>query len=298
MLVNQQNLRSLYTAYSALFQSSFAGVTPTWNKVAMSVPSTTRANEYGWLGQFPRMREWLGDRVIESLGAFNYTIRNRTFESTIAVKREDIEDDNIGIYNPMFEEFGRASATFPDELVYAALAAGFTGVGYDGRPFFDASHPVLAADGQTVTTVSNTGGGAGTPWFLLDTSRAIKPLIYQNRRAFTLTRMDGLTDEEVFSRGEFRYGVDGRCNVGYGLWQLAFASRQPLTAANYGAARAAMMGMRGDRQRPLGIRPNLLVVPPPLEEVGLQILNADVGAAGATNVWRNTAELHVAAWLS
>lgn len=297
MIINGNTMRSLYTSFSAVFQNAFEGVQPSWNRIAMDVPSTTSQNEYGWLGQFPLLREWVGDRVVESLSLSRYTLRNRTYESTVGVKREDIEDDNIGIYRPMFEEYGRSVAEFPDRLVWGALAAGTTGIGYDGRPYFDASHPVLDADGQTITTVSNTAGGGGTAWYLLDTTRAIKPLIYQRRRDFTFTRMDAPTDEVMFSKGEARYGVDGRCSVGYGLWQMAYHSRQALNAANYAAAFAAMEGMRGDRGRMLGIKPTLLIVPPSLRATGLEILQAERNAAGATNVWRGTTELMVQPWL-
>src|SRR5690606_29970273 len=104
---------------------------------------------------------------------------------------------------------------------------------------------------------------------------------------------DNPTDERVFDQKEFRYGVDMRCNAGYGLWQLAYASKQTLNAANYAAARAAMMAMTGDGGRPLRIRPTLLVVPPSLESAALAVLKAERDAAGATNVYQNTAQWHV-----
>jgi len=92
---------------------------------------------------------------------------------------------------------------------------------------------------------------------------------------------------------EFSYGVDMRCNAGYGLWQLAYASKQTLNAANYAAARAAMMSLKGDHDRPLRIRPTLLVAPPSLESAALAVLKAEKDAAGATNVYLNTADLHI-----
>jgi len=57
-------------------------------------------------------------------------------------------------------------------------------------------------------------------------------------------------------------------------------------------------GMKGDHGRPLGIMPNVLVVPPSLRENGLEILNAERDSGGATNVWRGTAELLVVPWLA
>jgi phage major head subunit gpT-like protein len=298
MIINAANMRTLYTGFSAAFQGALQTAPSFYGRVAMDMPSSTRQNEYGWLAMFPRIREWIGERVVNSIKVESYVIRNRRFESTVDVLQDDIDDDNLGIYTPMFQELGRAVATFPDELIFPLLTNGWSGVGYDGRPFFDTQHPVLGADGSTIVSVSNSGGGAGTPWYLLDTTRAVKPLIYQRRRDFELRRMDATTDEIMFREGRARYGVDGRCNAGYGLWQLAYGSRQTLDDTNYAAARAAMMALPGDHGRPLNIRPNLLVVPPSLEAAALRILNAETNASGATNVWRNTAELLVVPWLA
>ncbi len=297
MIINTGNLRTLYTGFSAAFQGGLGQAASQYPRVAMTVPSTTSQNEYGWLGQFPKIREWIGDRVINNLQAYNYAIKNKPWEMTISVLRDDLEDDNVGIYTPMFTEMGRATAAFPDELLWPLLIAGFASLCYDGQYFFDSDHPVLDASG-VAQNVSNTGGGSGTPWFLLDMSRVMKPLIYQTRRPFEMVRMDAPTDEVVFNRKEYRYGVEGRANAGYGFWQLAYGSKQTLDATAYSTARAAMMGMKGDYGRPLGIMPNLLVVPPALEAAGRAILTAERNASGATNVWQNTAELLVVPWLA
>jgi len=297
MIINANVMRSLYVGYSATFQGALSAVEPTYKRVAMDVPSTTKVEEYGWLGKWPKIREWIGERVINNMAVNAFQVRNRKFESTVEVDIDDIEDDNIGMYTPMFSELGAATAAFPDELTWPLLKAGFTGLCYDGRPFFDASHPVLMADGVTLGTVSNTGGGSGTPWFLLDTTRAVKPLIYQKRRDFQLRRMDAATDEVVFRTGKAQYGVDGRCNAAFGLWQLAYGSKQTLDSTAYGSARAAMTGMLGDYERPLGIKPTLLVVPPALEAAARQILTAEQ-ISGSTNLWRGTAELLVVPWLA
>lgn len=298
MIINSANLRTLYTAYSAAYQGAFAEAPRLYERVATTVPSSTAKNEYGWLGSFPKVREWIGPRVIHGLGVHDYTIKNKRWELTIGVDRDDIDDDTYGLYTPRFQDLGRETATFPDELIWPLLKNGFTQTCYDGQYFFDTDHPVGGVDGVPVASVSNSGGGAGTPWFLMDVSRPLKPLIFQQRRAFEFRRMDAATDEVVFERNEYRYGVDGRCNVGYGFWQMAYGSKQTLNAANYSAARAAMMSFKSDSGKPLALQPRLLVVPPTLEAAGLEILNAERDAAGATNVWRNTAELLVVPWLA
>lgn len=298
MLINQANLRSLYTGFSTAFQGGFSGVSPMYTRVATVVPSTTAENEYGWLGQMPLFREWIGDRVINSIGSHGYTIRNKSYEQTIGVDRDHIDDDNIGIYTPLFSELGRTAASFPDELVFPFLKNGFATLCYDGQNFFDSDHPVLDENGE-VQSVSNTGGGAGTPWFLLDVSRALKPVIYQSRKKFDrLVRKDQETDENVFNRKEYVYGTDGRCNVGFGFWQMAYGSKQTLNAAAYEAARGVMGGFKADGGRPLGIVPNLLVVPPSLEGAGKKILQSQLVNGGESNPWAGTAELLVVPWLA
>ena len=70
-----------------------------------------------------------------------------------------------------------------------------------------------------------------------------------------------------------------------------------LSAANYASTRAAMMAFTDSDGQPLGVNPNLLVVPPQLEGTGRTILNAeyvsDGAGAGITNVWRNSCDLLV-----
>lgn len=297
MLLNAQNLNIAYTAFNAAFQRGLGQAEPQWSVVATRVPSTTREETYGWLGKVPNVREWLGPRHVHRMAAHDYSIKNRDFENTIAVDANDIADDRVGLYAPLFEEFGRSVAAFPDQLVFQALKDGFARPAYDGQYFFDTDHPVLDENGNEVS-VANTDGGSGTPWFLLDDSRALKPILYQVRKDFDLVRKDDPKDDNVFENRELLYGTHGRVNVGYGFWQFAWGSRQPLDKAAYAGAREALMGMKGDYGRPLGLRPRTLVVPPSLEGAALEILNAERDAAGATNVYRNTARLVVVPWLA
>lgn len=297
MIINQANLSRLYTGFKTSFSRGLGQADPQWQRLATRIPSTTREEKYGWLGKLPNLREWVGDRVVNNIQLHDYAIKNKTWEGTIAVPREDLDDDQYGVYAPLFEEMGRSVAAHPNQLVYGLLKQGFATNCYDGQHFFDSDHPVLDADGKTVS-VSNTGGGSGTPWFLIDDSRTLKPVIYQVRKDYDLIRQDAPTDDNVFNRKEYVYGVDGRSNVGFGFWQFAYGSKQTLDKASYKAAREALMGLKGDYGRPLGLTPKLLVVPPSLEGAALEILNAERDAAGATNVYKGTAELLVSSWLA
>ncbi|MGB6054035.1 MAG: Mu-like prophage major head subunit gpT family protein [Burkholderiaceae bacterium] len=296
LVVNRANLSALYTGFKTTFQNAFDGAVSDWDKIAMEVPSTTSQEAYPWLGQTTRFREWIGDRVIQNLMSHDFTIKNKPWENTVGVPRTAIDDDTYGLYKPMIAQLGMDARQHPDELVFGLLQSGFSNICYDGQYMFDTDHPVLQADGS-VASVSNFGGGSGTAWYLLDTSKIIRPLIYQKRKPYNFVSMTKEDDENVFMRNEYLYGVDARSNVGFGLWQLAYASKQPLDEDSYAAARTAMMGLKGDNGRPLGVRPTLLVVPPSLEKTSLKILTAENNAAGATNVYRDTAKLLVTPWI-
>lgn len=292
MIINQANLEGIYRSFKTIFNQAFDGAPSQWNIVAMEVPSQGRSVDYKWLGAFPQMREWIGERLIKDLSAFHYELINKSFESTIEVDRDDIEDDQIGVYKPIVEGLAAAAKQHPDILVFQLLAAGFSTLCYDGQYFFDTDHPV----GDT--TVSNDGGGSGTAWYLMDLSKPLRPLILQIRKRPEFVAMGSPTDENVFMRKKYRYGVDDRKNVGFGLWQLAYASKDTLNATNYAAARAAMMGFKNEEGAPLGIVPTHLIVPPSLESAGRSIVKTMMDASGASNPWYQTAELVVVPWLA
>lgn len=113
MIVNQANLHGLTVGYSTAFNKSFDTTQSNYQKVATVVPSTTGEQDYKWLGQMPGMREWIGEREVQALAAYDYLIKNKKFEMTIGVPRDDIEDDKYGVYTPLF--------TFIDNLTGGKL---------------------------------------------------------------------------------------------------------------------------------------------------------------------------------
>lgn len=296
MLVNKQSIKAIFSNIKTVFNNAFKGADSQWEKIAMRVPSSGSENDYSWMANFPKMREWLGAKVVKRLAAFNYTIRNRAFESTVGIHKHDIADDNIGIVRPQAEMAGFSAKQWPDELVFELVAKSFTQECYDGQYFCDTDHPV--GDGvvsnkgtdrldiSTQAAAKATFGAArtamrsfkddegrplgvkpdvilvgpaledladtlytsdrledgkpniykgkckpvvadwieGEEWFLLDTSKPIKPFIFQERQAPEMVSQTDLDSDKVFSTGEFQFGAEARGNAGYGLWQLAYGS--------------------------------------------------------------------------
>jgi phage major head subunit gpT-like protein len=302
MIITPAALQALMTTHSKSYQDGLGMADSQYAKLATVIKSTSKQNDYGWLGQWPGFREWIGDRTVKDMEAHGYAIVNKHFESTVGVSRDDIEDDNLGLYAPMFQEMGRATTAFRDELVFPLLGDGFTSTCYDGQYFFDTDHPVNAeVDGSGAdTSTSNVivdGGYVGDPWFLLDTSRSLKPFIFQNRKDPKFTSMTKEDDEQVFTANEFRYGVDLRCNVGYGFWQMAVGVKHTLNAANLQAGFEAMRGFTADGGRPLGLKPNVLVVPKSLEFAAYDLIDKEKTGGGDSNIWYKRLEIVVADWI-
>jgi phage major head subunit gpT-like protein len=105
------------------------------------------------------MRKWIGDKVIRALSAFKYTVVNDDWEATVEVDRNDIEDDNLGIYSPMAQDAGFSAKQFPDEIDSDLKNNAFARNCYDGQYFYDTDHPVTNANGISAP-VSNKGTAA------------------------------------------------------------------------------------------------------------------------------------------
>ena len=296
MIVNQDSIALSFKGFKTVFTDAYLETPTNADKIAMTVPSSSRDETYGWMGQFPSLREWIGPRQVKNLEAHGFTIKNRKFESTVEIARDDIADDRLGIFKPVFAEMGQTTRRHPEEMIFGLLASGFATNCHDGQFFFDTDHPVTDAEGNTLS-ISNHQGGSGTPWYLMDTSRSIKPLIWQEREKYEFQQLTRDEDDCVFTNDKYLYGIRARVNAGFGLWQLAYGSKQALTAANYAAARAAMMGLTTDGGRKLGVTPTVLVVPPALESDALTLLNTEYATGGASNPWKGTAAVIVTPYL-
>lgn len=296
-MINKTNLDTVFLGLSTAFHRAWETTPTQWDKLAMRVPSSTGREEYKWLSEFPRMREWVGDKTLRSLAAHDYTVRNRDFESTVEIDRNDIEDDSLGIYGPQAQMAGYSAKRFPDELIFDLLASGFGQKCYDGKSFFASDHPVggktasnkgtAALDTSTLSKAQASFGAArtalrklvdedgrplgvmpgllvvppalddtarammtverledgkaniyrgaaevlmsphltsDTAWFLLDVSRPVRPLLYQERKAPDFVQQTEMDSDSVFLRRKYRYGVECRGAAGYGLWQMAYGS--------------------------------------------------------------------------
>ncbi|MER2490691.1 Mu-like prophage major head subunit gpT family protein [Catenovulum sediminis] len=296
MDITKQTLSSLYTAVNAAFARGLAMHSPQWASIATEMPSSTSQENYDWLGEFSSLKEWIGARQINKAKTYSYVIKNVKHEGTEGIPADYIEDNRYPNLMKKFEDMGYAAQTHPDQLVFALLANGFTQTCYDGQNFFDTDHPV-GKEGQE-ESVSNMQAGSNPAWFLLDTRRPLKPLIFQKRRDYRLqAKTDAGNSDHVFMTDEYLYGVDARVNAGFGFWQLAFGSKATLDEDNFNSAMETMMGYKSDQGRKLGVMPNLLVVGPKNRAKAKAVIEAENKAQGESNTNYKAVEVLVVPWL-
>lgn len=277
------------------------------DKIATVVNTTQPTQKYAWMGTVPAMREFVDERVPSGLAQYATSIEDKVFESTIAVDRKAIEDDQLDLIRLRIRDLATRVITHRQQLVVDALVAGFTLTGYDSVSFFNTAHPLLggstygnrttsALDGTALAEAINSmmmvpddqglplgivpdtlvvgpknqwaalelvespvviykgnasdtssstpyknvfygklnvvvspflKGSADDNWFLMDTKRPIKGLILQQRSDVPIefSALESASgSESAFMRDRYLYGVRGRYNVGFGLWQTVYGS--------------------------------------------------------------------------
>lgn len=294
MIITNATLQALRTSFDASFQKGIVAAKSQYKDVSTVIPSTSASNTYGWLGAMPRLKEWIGARPMTDLKEFGYQIFNKTWADGVSVSRDAIEDDELGVYGPLLQSLGQSAATLPDEQIFSLLKNGFSSLCFDGQNFFDTDHPVYPnTDGTgTAASVANiyqqSAGWTGDPWFFLDCSKPLRPLIWQDRRKLASTAITDPQAETVFNDNEYKYGCDMRGNAGYGFWQLAYAGLADLTSDNLWTAFQGMENITGDGNTKLSLTPTHLVVPPTLRKAATQVLTrefVDTANGTVTNEW-------------
>jgi phage major head subunit gpT-like protein len=128
-----------------------------WPMFAMKTESTNASENYQWLGSLSSLRQWIGTKHIDDLRGFDYTIPNLDWELTLGVRRNHIEDDQLGLYNPRIADLSAKAAQHPDKLLSEARALGASKLCYTGQFFHDTDHSIGSSG-----TFANVRAGAGT----------------------------------------------------------------------------------------------------------------------------------------
>lgn len=256
-------LQTINDSVSLAYNTAFFEAPSIFRQFTQVTQSTGPRNLYPRLDLIGGLRQWLGDREIERLSMSSFAIDNILWEKSLGVDRVAFEDDQYGFLASAAQQLGQNAAHLPDLQIAKLITLGASTTTFDGQNFFDAAHPTYDASGSA-TTVANYASGSNAGWLMVDTTKVLRPFIWQERRAFNITPLFSMTDPTVFFTKEFVWGVEGRAAAGFALWQLAYYGKNQMTVANVLAARTAMAAIRRPDGTPMGIVPNLLIVPPSL----------------------------------
>ena len=102
--------------------------------IALAFMGSGSATQHSWLEQIKGIHEWIGERVLNNAKLGKLTVINRDFENTIKVSRNEIEDDQYGVYAPLIGMMGADAENLWKKLAIEAITG--NGEWADGNPFF------------------------------------------------------------------------------------------------------------------------------------------------------------------
>lgn len=139
MDINAANIAAMMKTYNTLFQQGLSWTPPvSVDFMFRDFPSTTASNFYAWLEQIPGFRQWVGDRNFKNVRSQKFEILNLPFEDSVSIGRDEIEDDQYGVYAPMVQMMGEAWQLKKYQLVIAVLTGNTTC--FDSKAIFATDH--------------------------------------------------------------------------------------------------------------------------------------------------------------
>ena len=162
MNITAANLDALFKTYQTKFaeaqKNAQQRVTPNDlqpEDIAISFIAGGSATQHSWLNQLKGIHEWVGRRVIEQLKLGKLTVVNRDFENTVTVSRNEIEDDQYGVYAPLIGMMGADAENLWKKLALEALLG--NGDWADGNKFFCSGRVLKEAEGDSAAVTITNG---------------------------------------------------------------------------------------------------------------------------------------------
>jgi len=164
MLVNYENIKTAFQGFQALFTETWDLTQTQYEQIAAVMSSSSELEDYDWLGDIPKMSEWIGPRIIKQLRAQKWSIRNKLWQWAIEIDRMQFQRDKLGMIRPRIQGGASEGKRHLDELLFTLLANGFVNAAlpygmsnlcYDGQYFFDSDH----SEGKSGTQ-NNVGSAA------------------------------------------------------------------------------------------------------------------------------------------
>lgn len=140
MEIIPSNINSMFTAYSLLWKQGYGSAEAWAPKLATILPpANAESITNGWQDKIPKFREWLGPRLVHNVSARGRVMTAKTYELTMGIDKERVEDDTYGLFSQWAVDLGVQAVKKQDELV--ALKMQENPACFDGLSFFNDAHP-------------------------------------------------------------------------------------------------------------------------------------------------------------
>lgn len=143
--------------------------------VAERVESTTKTENYPWIGEAFAMRLLRGELETQGLSDTVYSITNDRYEIGLRIHKDHLKDDQLGAQMKRVQQMSDIALRFPNKLIVAALEAATSLSGHDGVSFFNNAHPARTAQGSALDNLL-AGTGVTTAAVKADLQSAIAAL--------------------------------------------------------------------------------------------------------------------------
>lgn len=160
-IVTSDLLAGLFTNYRLIYEETFlaAMIEKYYPRVALEVQSETLTEVYNFFGSVPEPQQWKDTRAEQNIYPYNLTAAAIDWELTIAVDRNEIQDNRLNMTLPRIQQLGQAFPAFVEKKMITALVNGAVSGNnsYDGVTFYNSSHVIGKAAAQS-NLCTYTGG--------------------------------------------------------------------------------------------------------------------------------------------
>lgn len=108
--------------------------------ISMYFKSDQALEEYGWLGNAPVLRRWVGGRRATGFRENGFKVENLDFEATIEIKVKDLRRDKTTQIRVRINDLVERTNTHWASLLSTLIADGEQQLCYDESYFFDTTH--------------------------------------------------------------------------------------------------------------------------------------------------------------
>ena len=140
MEITLENIVALDKGIKKIYNDTFKDCPKNYLKQATVVETKNHSVDYAWLGDFPSMKEWVGDRDLKELTDHKYTISKKDWEASVTVYRDDLLFDNLGMVTPRVQNLANTVVEHYNSYIGTLITTNKNC--YDGKAFFSKTHRI------------------------------------------------------------------------------------------------------------------------------------------------------------